>query len=81
MLSFAVMGFAFMGGIKRKRALQILALALLIGTVLLLSSCGGGGMSSIKTTSNTSNATPFTVTINGAAGTVQASTTVQVTVK
>lgn len=81
MLSFAVMGFAFMGGIKRKRALQTLALMLLMGTVLLLSSCGGGGMPSSKTTSNTSQATPFTVTISGAAGTVQASTTVQVTIK
>ena len=77
MLSFAVMGFAFMGGINRKRALRMLALGLLIGTVLLVSSCGGG--SSTKT-SNTSTATPFTVTINGGSGTVQASTTVRVTI-
>jgi len=78
MLSFAVMGFALIGGIKRKRALQILTFALLIGTVLLLSSCGGGGMSSTK---SMSSATPFTVTITGAAGMVQASTTVQVTLR
>lgn len=72
MLSFAVVGFAFMGGINKKRALRVIALGLLIGTALLVSSCGGGG-------ANPSTATPFTVTINGGSGTVQASTTVHVT--
>lgn len=80
MLGFAVMGFAFMGGINRKRVFQLLALALLMGTVLLVSSCGGGGMSSSKSASSSASAaTPFTVTISGASGSVHASTTVRVT--
>ena len=78
MLSFAVMGFAFMG-VNRKRTLQVLALCLLISTVLLVSSCGGGGRSSTAAAS-TATATPFTVTINGSSGTVQASTKVRVTI-
>jgi hypothetical protein len=78
LLSCAVMGFAFVGGTNRKRALGMLALGLLIGTVLIVSSCGGGGMSSAKASSSVS--TPYTVTISGASGTVQASTTVRVAI-
>jgi hypothetical protein len=78
MLSFAVMGFALMGGIDRKRALRTLALCSLIAGVLLFSSCGGGSIASSKALATPG---PFTVTVNGGSGTTQASTTVQITVK
>jgi hypothetical protein len=78
MLSFAVMGFALMGGIDRRRALRTLALCSLIAGVLLFSSCGGGSIASSKALATPG---PFTVTVNGGSGTTQASTTVQITVK
>jgi hypothetical protein len=82
LLSFAVMGFALMGGIDRKRALRTLALCSLICAVLLCSSCGWGGKASTQAlSSNPSAPTPVTVTINGVSGTTQASTTVSINVQ
>jgi hypothetical protein len=77
MLTCALMGFALMGGIDKKRALKMLTLGSLICAMLLCSSCGGGGSSS--TTAQPPSPSSFTVTITGASGTAQASTTVHIT--
>jgi hypothetical protein len=81
-LSFAVMGSVLMGGINRKRALRALALSSLICAVLLFSSCGGGGgKASTPALSSPTAPSPVAVTISGASGTTQASTTVSINIQ
>jgi hypothetical protein len=79
MLGFAVMGIALTGGIDKKRAIKVLALASLICALLLLSSCGGGSAATTKAVSPQS--TPVTVTINGTSGATQTSTSVSITIQ
>jgi len=75
--ALALIGFFFLPGKRRRRwiTLTILLLASL-GTFTALTACGGGfGMTS------TTPATNYTVTITGTSGTVQQTTTVQLTVE
>jgi len=82
LLSFGIMGFALMGGIDKKRALKALALFSVICLALLCSFCGGGGKTSTQALSPSAAAlSPVTVTVSGAAGSTQASTTVRINIQ
>jgi hypothetical protein len=76
--AFGLFGIALVGKLNRKSMLTIIGIVLLAGVVISSTSCGGKSVSAV----NASTAAPksYIITVNGAAGAIQASTTVHVAV-
>lgn len=85
LLSFGIVGFAFVGNSHGRRKLQALALVAIIGVGMVGASCGGnaGPQASTNTTASTGAAAPqsYPVTISGNSTSSQFSTTVTVVVQ
>jgi hypothetical protein len=79
---FGVAGLAIAGsGIRRRRLMQALSLLAVLGTITILTACGGGstvGSKSVFPATPTSNA--FTFTVDGDSGNSHSSVSVTVTV-
>lgn len=78
LLSFSLFGFALIGRVQRKRIVPVLFVFALAALIVVVTSCGGSSTSSNVSAPNPAS---YAVTINGSSGSVQASTTVTVTVK
>jgi hypothetical protein len=78
-LSFGMFGIAVIGSVQRRRIGSVLLVCVLAALVVGSSSCGGGTSTVAKASASVPN--NYVVTVNGAAGSVQLSTTVAVTVK
>jgi hypothetical protein len=78
LFSFGLFGITFIGTARRREMLIGLGSVILLGLLIGSVSCGGNSMKPVIASSPMST---YAVTINGAAGTVQAATTVSVTVK
>ncbi|MFY9908833.1 MAG: hypothetical protein WCF22_08710 [Candidatus Sulfotelmatobacter sp.] len=85
-LSFGIVGFAFMGSAQGRRRMQALAIVALIGIGMVSASCGGGTgpQTAVKTAAGT-NAThapvSYPITINGDSSGSKLSATVTVIVQ
>ncbi len=74
-----IVGITLVGKFQRKCLLSIMGLVLLSGLVIGNTSCGGQPMNPVNASTSVPN--NYVVTINGLAGSIQASTAVTVTVK
>ncbi len=74
-----LVGLTFVGKFQRKTLLSVLGLVLLAGMVVGNSSCGGHTVNAVNSSAPVPHS--YILTVNGDAGSVQASTTVTVTVK
>ena len=74
-----IVGLTLVGKFQRKSVLAIMTLVLLTGMVIGNTSCGGQPVNTVKASASVPN--NYVVTINGVAGSIQASTTVSVTVQ
>ncbi|MCU1302771.1 MAG: hypothetical protein JWQ87_3055 [Candidatus Sulfotelmatobacter sp.] len=76
--SFGLAGFVFAGNFKNaRRVLPAVVACALVGSVMLTSSCGGGGKSSVP---GSAGANTYTVSILGKSGSTQISTQVVISV-
>lgn len=78
LFSFGLFGITFIGKARRRDMLIALGSIMLLGLLIGSVSCGGNSMKPVIASSPIST---YAVTINGAAGTIQAATTVSITVK
>lgn len=78
LFSFGLFGITFMGKVRRRGMLAALGSFILLGLLIGSVSCGGNSMKPVIASSPIST---YAVTIHGASGTVQAATTVSITVK
>jgi hypothetical protein len=86
LLSFGIVGFAFIGNVHGRRKLQALVLIAVIGIGMVSASCGGSTtpkpVAAVPTSAGTSAAPlSYAVTINGNSSSSQLSTTVNVIVQ
>jgi hypothetical protein len=88
LLSFGIVGFAFIGSAPGRRRMQMLAIVALLSVGVVSSSCGGSSnpqATSTKTTGGSADtATPeitYPVTINGISGSTQLSATINVVIQ
>jgi hypothetical protein len=82
LLSFGIVGFAFIGG-AQGRKMQALAIVTLIGVGMFSASCGGSATPQVTAAKTASSATAlsYPITINGNSGSGELSTTVNVVVQ
>ncbi|HKU24968.1 MAG TPA: hypothetical protein VJQ54_05815 [Candidatus Sulfotelmatobacter sp.] len=78
MFSLGLFGITLIGRIRTRSLLAALGSIVILGTLVMVTSCGGNSM---KAVSAASAIRTYAVTIQGAAGSVQAATTVSVTVE
>jgi hypothetical protein len=85
LLPFGIGGFAFAGGVPRKRRAQLLALFAVVAIGMAGSSCGGGTGIASQSAGSQAAVTPvtskYTVTIQGQSSVTQLSTVVNVIVQ
>jgi len=74
-LGFPLVGIALLGGIGRKRIREGMVLSAVIGTVILLGSCGALTTPHVDTSAHT-----YTILITGASGSTKASVPVTLAV-
>lgn len=83
LLSFGIVGFAFVGGVPARRRMQLLAMFAVLGLGIVSSSCGGSTMqsTSVKSAVGSNSAATYSITVNGSSASSQLSTTVDVVVQ
>lgn len=82
LLSFGIVGFAFIGNCSGRRSVQALGLITVIGIGMVSASCGGSAGPITATAPGTgSSATSYPITVNGNSASSQLSTTVNVIVQ
>lgn len=79
LLSFGLVGMVGIGKIQRRRLMAVVGTCALAIMIIVTSACGGRTANAVSA-SNTA-AKSYSVTVNGASGTVQLSTTLTVTVR
>jgi hypothetical protein len=78
LFSFGLFGITFIGKARRREMLVALGSVILLGLLIGGVSCGGNSLKPVIANSPVST---YAITINGAAGAVQAATTVSITVQ
>jgi len=79
LFSFGLVGMVGIGKVRRRRLMAIVGTCALAVMIIVTSACGGKTVSAVNASSTTPKA--YTVTVSGASGSVQLSTTVTVTVQ
>ena|SRR5579862_83717 len=84
LLSFGIVGFAFIGSAPGRRRMQMLVIIALLSVGVVSSSCGGSTSpqaASIKSTGTSTPQVTYPITIDGSSGATQLSTTINVVIQ
>jgi len=79
LLSFGLVGMVGIGRIQRRRVMAVVGTCALALMIIVTSACGGKTTNAVSASSTAAKS--YSVTVNGASGTVQLSTTLTVTVR